>query len=41
MESIAYLALITYFKDLFIIIVKKILKGKIKDLIVIKELISR
>ena len=41
MGSIAYLALTIYFKNLFTIIVKEILKNKIKDLVVIKELISK
>ena len=39
--SIARLALIIYFKDLFIIVVKEILKDKIENLIVIKGLVSR
>ena len=39
MESIAYLALTTYFKNLFTIIAKEILKSKIEDLVVIKGLI--
>ena len=41
MGSIAYLALIIYFKDLFIIVIKEILKSKIRGLVVIKELVSR
>ena len=41
MGSIAYLALIIYFKDLFTIVVKEILKNKIKNLVIIKELINR
>ena len=41
MGSIVYLALITYFKNLFTIVVKEILKDKIGDLIVIKGLINR
>ena len=41
MGSIAYLALITHFKDLFTIVVKEILKGKIKGLVVIKGLVNR
>ena len=40
MGSIAYLALITYFKNLFTIVIKEILKDKIENLIIIKELIS-
>ena len=40
-ESIAYLALITHFKDLFAIVVKEILKNKIESLVVIKELINK
>ena len=39
--SIAYLALTTYFKDLFTIVVKEILKDKIESLVVIKGLVSR
>ena len=41
MRSIAYLALITHFKDLFIIVVKEILKSKIEDLVIIKGLVSK
>ena len=41
MRSIVYLALTIYFKNLFTIVVKKILKDKIKDLVVIKELINK
>ena len=39
--SIAYLALITYFKDLFTIVVKEILKNKIGNLVVIKGLVNK
>ena len=41
MGSIAYLALTIYFKNLFIIVIKEILKNKIKDLIVIKGLVNK
>ena len=41
MGNTAYLTLITYFKNLFTIIVKKILKDKIRGLVVIKGLVSR
>ena len=41
MGNIIYLVLTTYFKDLFIIVVKEILKNKIKSLIIIKGLVSR
>ena len=41
MGSIAYLALTTYFKDLFAIVVKKILRNKIRGLVVIKGLVNK
>ena len=41
MGNIVYLTLITYFKDLFTIVVKEILKNKIENLIVIKRLVNR
>ena len=41
MGSIACLALITRFKDLFAMVVKEILKGEIGNLVVIKGLVSR
>ena len=39
--NIARLALTTYFKNLFIIVVKEILKDKIGGLVVIKGLVSK
>ena len=41
MGNIIYLTLIIYFKDLFTIVVKEILKNKIGGLVVIKGLINR
>ena len=41
MKNIAYLTLITYFKNLFTIVVKEILNNKIEDLVVIKELVNK
>ena len=40
-RSIVYLTLTTYFKDLFTIVVKEILKSKIENLVVIKGLINK
>ena len=41
MGSIVYLVLTIYFKNLFTIVVKKILKDKIEDLVIIKGLINK